>query len=180
MARGPGGVGGSSGAGGAGGVGGAGSGASSLSVPFFNLNTLGVRIVQYLVGLDIWRRHPILGVGGGNFRYAAASYNVSALEGLSLHNLYLSLLVGTGLVGLLLYALAVGFVALAGWRLLRADVPERTLVAGTLAGLLGFMAVAFWVLPLRFTYVVPAWLVAGAVVGRWRLVGDDRRPSPRG
>ena len=159
-------------------AGGAGGSAPELAVPFFNLNTLPVRIAQYVVGADIALRHPLLGVGGGNFRYVATDYGVAAIDGVALHNLYLSLLVGTGLPGLALYSLALALVLLAGWRLLRARTADRTFVAALLAGFVGFLAVSFWVLPLRFTYALPAWLLAGALVGRAELAVDRPETVP--
>ena len=173
-----------SGAGSSGGAG-AGSGAGEtsatgaasvdVSVPFFNLNTLGVRLQQYLVGLDIFVGHPLTGVGGANFVYVAARYPVEAIEGFPLHNLYLSLLVGTGIPGFALYSLALLGVLWSGWRLFSSSTADRVLVAGTLAALVGYLAAAFWAVPLRFTHAVPFWVLAGAVVGEHRRTSGISR-----
>lgn len=157
----------------AGGVGGGGP-----SIPFFNLDTLGVRITQYVVGTEVFLAHPVTGVGGGNFRYTAAAEAVPALEGISMHNLYLSLLVGTGVPGFALYSTALLAVFVAGWRAFRSPSDERVLVAGVLAALLGGLAVLFWELPLRYTSLVPFWLLAGALVGyRRRRSAASHRPQ---
>lgn len=169
---------------GTGGVGGDGSDGAiageQISIPFFDLNTLDVRIQQYVVGLDIFASHPLFGVGGANFTYVAARYDVPDIQGISLHNFYLSLLVGTGVPGFLFYSLAVLFVLWSGWRLVRSAVTDHVLVAGVLAALVAYLAAGLLVLPLRYTHVLPFWILAGALVGRSRRFTEDGRRSTPG
>jgi O-antigen ligase len=59
-------------------------------------------------GFKVWKDHPILGVGAENFgRYfATANYNPGFLRGRELgqHNIYLRVLVETGVVGAAIFA----------------------------------------------------------------------------
>ncbi|GCE09034.1 O-antigen ligase family protein [Dictyobacter aurantiacus] len=63
--------------------------------------------------LDIWQRHPWLGVGAGNYQFAARLYGMDAGEGA--HNQFLELLAEMGLQGvlcLLWMIIAIGYISL--------------------------------------------------------------------
>jgi O-antigen ligase len=140
-------------------------------------STLGIRIQQYVAAVDLFGYAPFVGIGGGNFSWYAAVYGIPVPPGhplpLALHNLYLSLLVETGLPGLLTFAAAAGTVLwYSGRSVVDAaagrifETTDGVLAAGALAGLLGFLSIAFWdTVQIQITAIVPFWVVAGALVG---------------
>ena len=75
---------------------------------------------------ELFKDHPVLGVGGGSFGVAHKQVRVSDLDAVEPHNLPLQFLAETGLVGALLAggaALAAAIAALGALR--RAEGPER-------------------------------------------------------
>ncbi len=79
----------------------------------FNLYTLRVRIDLWSSALSLFKQHPFVGIGPGNFRY----YTFYA----DTHNTILEILVSTGLAGLLSFA----FLA---WRLIRYWLKKLSLI----------------------------------------------------
>lgn len=154
---------------------------TTISIPYFNLATLGVRFQQYILGLNLFFRRPILGIGGANFPYIGIEYglsrNGSRMLAQPIHNLYISLLTETGLPGFIFYISAVAIGLWKGWQLCRAQTLPRktTLTAGILAGLIGYLAVLFWVINLRVTYLVPFWLLIGILIGTHRSIQQGRQ-----
>ena len=59
---------------------------------------LGGRVEIWREGLDVFVEHPLIGVGGGAFNAAVES-------GRSPHNTFLSILVGAGIIGMVLFVL---------------------------------------------------------------------------
>lgn len=113
-----------------------------ISVPLFDLSNLGVRLTQYAAGISLFLRNPLFGIGGANFPYYAASFGIP--DQLPIHNVYLTLLAETGVVGFLLY---VGFlltVLRRGVRSLLAEATDARVRAAALAGIVGYLGFMFW------------------------------------
>jgi hypothetical protein len=102
--------------------------------------TGGERWKLWMAAIEVWKLHPILGVGGGNFGAFAASYfrpgelagfdNPNVLYGFNLHSAYFQILSEFGLVGMFAF----------GWALvdfqrknalLRRDAARQTWHVGT-------------------------------------------------
>jgi hypothetical protein len=143
---------------------------TDISIPYFDLQSLGIRLQQYLGGLYIAADHPLFGVGGGNYPFVAGRYGLPEKLGggwFPLHNVYIAALAETGIPGFLLYATASVMVVWAGWCLYRSGGADRAFHAGLLAAVIGYLAVAFWVVNVRFTMVLPFWLVAAALYAEY-------------
>jgi O-antigen ligase len=94
--------------------------------------------------LQLAAQKPIFGWGYGSFDRVKNTSELTAVGGIPInsllettsHNSYLTILVETGVIGLLLYALP--FLILAGLAMVRARAPTRDgwIIAGTLASLL--------------------------------------------
>jgi O-antigen ligase len=156
---------------------------TTVSVPFFDLSNLGVRLQQYLVGLVITARYPIFGLGGMNFVLVAERYGIDPRAGESLplpiHNIYVTLLAETGIVGFLLYVGTLCLVLLYGFRLLQSTKTDRLLVAGVMAGLIGSLGFGFWdhLQLYHATGFFPLWILAGSLVGEYQRVARDSTAS---
>jgi uncharacterized membrane protein YgcG len=141
---------------------------SQITVPFFNLGSLGIRIQQYVAGVIMAFDRPLFGVGGANYPYVAPAYGLPTRlpSGIlfPLHNVYIAILAETGFPGFTMYMLAVALVLLSGWRLFIEWTGERVFVIGVLAGMTGYLAASFWVSNVRFVNVLPFWLLMGAMV----------------
>jgi len=144
---------------------------SSLSVPYLSLNSLGIRIQQYIAGLDMAIRHPLFGIGGANYPFYAAEYGLPSRQPngwFPLHNQYLSILAGTGLPGFLAYSVCLVAVLRSGWTATR-DQADEWLPVGVLVAFIGFLAVVFWVVSIRYRVMAPLWILGGAIIGRDHL-----------
>lgn len=144
-----------------------------LHIPFFNLQTLGVRAKQYLAAFDAFTHYPIFGLGGGNFPFIAVSdYGLhraarwSRPVGFGIHNGYLAVLVGTGLPGFLLFCGTIVGILWAAVGLIRRQAVPVWIGYGLCAGFLGYAAFLFWDVTLATpTGSMPFFILAGAVVG---------------
>ncbi len=67
------------------------------------VGTITTRFEQYQVAFEILQRHPIFGVGPGNYMEALKRYDTLWLEELPVHNVMLWIATETGLLGLLCY-----------------------------------------------------------------------------
>ncbi|WP_254535980.1 O-antigen ligase family protein [Halomarina litorea] len=149
---------------------------TSSSVPLFDLSNIGIRLQQYLVGIELFVRNPLVGIGGMNYVLMAEQYGITPRPGerlpLPIHNIYVALLAETGLVGFLLYVGTLALVLVYGVRLLRTPATDRSLVAATVAGIVGTLAFGFWdILQLYSgTGFFPLWILAGAIVGEYSRV----------
>lgn len=168
MSTGGGGDGDGGGGGGGGGGNGGGGGFDSASLDF--------RVQQYAASLDAAASDPLFGLGGANFPYVAARYGLpearvpGVTAGNAVHNVYLAVLVGTGLPGFLLYVTALVTVLWAGVDLVRRDAEAWWLVVGLLCGFVGYLSYAFWdVLLVTVAGTFPFWALAGALCGSWAL-----------
>ncbi|WP_238705347.1 O-antigen ligase family protein [Natrinema pallidum] len=115
---------------------------SEVSVPLFDLSNLGPRLQQYTIGVSLFTEQPIFGIGGGNFAEISQEYNLH--EQKPIHNVYISLLAETGIIGFILYT---GFLV----TVLRRGVQGMTAAADTiplqlviLAGVIGYLGFMFW------------------------------------
>lgn len=142
-----------------------------LSVPFFDLSNFGIRIQQYLVGLDLFLTHPLVGIGGANFAFVATDYGIrtkpNSTISHALHNIYFALLAETGLPGFLLYVATVCLTLYIGWTVVRANNADSPFALALLVGMGGVFAFGFWThAPIdRITTVLPLWILGGVLVG---------------
>ncbi len=130
------------------------------------------RTSENLAGLQMWRDHPLLGVGPDNFEVRYQHY--SARIGIDprpqergAHNLYLESLAETGLLGTIAF-LAVLWLALAGaWRA-RARLPGRDalLGEGLFVALLAFLICA---VTLNSAYARYEWIFVGLALAAGQL-----------
>jgi hypothetical protein len=146
-----------------------GGGVADVSVFLFNLSNLGTRLQQYIVGVDLFLRFPLFGVGGGNFRFLAAEYGLPNAPNktvpLALHNVYIMLLAETGLPGFVLYVTAVAAVLFTGLKLCL-DGNRRYFHLAVLVGLVSYLAFMFFTHMIdKITILFPFWVVAAALVG---------------
>lgn len=146
-----------------------GSDSVEVSVPFFDLSNLGVRLQQYVVGVQMFLNHPLFGVGAANYQLVAMSYNAPYPPGAEYpypaHSVYITLLAETGIPGFTLYSLAGVSVVLAG--LYYGVKKNYLLTVGLACGLLGTFAFgAFDILQLYHpTAFIPIWCLAGILAG---------------
>lgn len=105
----------------------------NLNARLFNLSNNG-RIAQWSVALHTFERHPILGTGPGSYQQEWYLHRPGGWKVVDAHNLYVETLAETGIVGMLL--LAVALVApLVGFARARRD----PLAAGALAAYVAFL-----------------------------------------
>ncbi|EMA42651.1 O-antigen ligase family protein [Halococcus saccharolyticus] len=141
-----------------------------LTIPLFDIGTLGIRLQQYITGIELFIQYPLFGIGGANFPYYATARGLP--KEIPLHNIYIALLAETGLPGFLLYVGAVAAVLWMGWRAIAstADSLDRALLVGVLAGMIGYLAFAFWdtLMLTKVAGLFSFWILAGGVVGHAR------------
>jgi hypothetical protein len=147
---------------------------TSLSIPLFDLSSLGVRLQQVVAGIDLFFQYPIFGIGGANFYYVAEAFGLPKLW---LHTVYAALLAETGLPGFLFYVVALGFVVAAGRRLL-ATGDDRDgdwlLALGLVAALCAHLGtMLLQPTHMRAQLLLPFWALCGL------LVGTKRRHHPQ-
>ena len=156
------------------------TGGESISLPLFDLQSFGIRIQQYIGGVAMARDNPLFGIGGGNYPYVAPTYGVPATlpasgNLLPIHNVYIAVLAGTGLPGFLFFSMTLLSVVWLAWR--RLIEREDIISIGVFAAVLGYLAVAFWITPFRYTNIVPFWILAGGIVAESEgstIVGESR------
>lgn len=138
-------------------------------VPLVNSANLSIRILQYTAAIKIGIVYPLFGVGGRNFRFVAKSYGVP--RRISLHNIYMSYLVSTGIPGMLLFLSSIGATLAIAISKTIEDHNDNQLLWGTIVcGIIGFSAYNFWSSAHggAATYMT-FWVLAGTVVGAYRL-----------
>lgn len=139
------------------------------AVPFVNIGNLSIRLQQYVIALDIGFSRPLFGVGGMNFSLVAESYGLP--RPISMHNIYLSYLAGTGIPGVLLFITSlVAVLVVTVKKAVTATVEDRLLWAMVACGMLSFHAINFWIAAgeiAEVTYMT-FWVLAGCVVGSAR------------
>ncbi|CAN5643444.1 O-antigen ligase family protein [soil metagenome] len=113
--------------------------ASNVPITADNFATL-ERLAHWQTGLNMYRDHPALGVGVGNFNPRFEEYSIREEFRISqghAHNYYIHTLAETGLIGLLLYLsllLSIIFIAL---RVLLARTAQGTLARMIVLGAFG-------------------------------------------
>jgi hypothetical protein len=152
------------------------SAVSSLSVPLFDLSGLGIRLRQVVAGIDLFFQYPIFGIGGANFYFVAEAFGLPKLW---LHTVYVALLAETGLPGFLLYMIALGFVVMAGRRLLIHKGNRRNvdwyLALGLIAALCAhFGTMLFQPTHMRAQLLFPFWALCGLLVGTERRLRSSK------
>jgi hypothetical protein len=141
----------------------------TLSVPFFDLSNLGIRLEQYVVGIQMLLNYSLFGVGAANYPLVAMSYDAPYPPGAEYpfpaHSIYITLLAETGIPGFTLYSLAGALVVLTG--LYYGVKKNDLLILGIACGLLGTFAFgAFDYLQLYHpTAFIPIWSLAGIIAG---------------
>jgi O-antigen ligase len=96
-----------------------------------------VRLFGWQTALEVFRHHPLFGVGYLGFRFVAHDYNALGMYFSTVENFFLETAVGMGILGLLVLSLF----AIACWRLGRAA--RRHAEPGSQAHRLGEMTPAF-------------------------------------
>ena len=111
-----------------------------------------VRLLYWGVGLEMFRAHPVLGVGANNYEVAfptareqfAAAHPGSALLGMNeqlltqyAHNEYIQILAELGIVGILIFSAFCLLLARTAWRAVRHS-PNPLLALGAGSGLVAF------------------------------------------
>jgi O-antigen ligase len=137
-------------------------------IPFFNLNTLGIRIRQYVGGIVMTVDNPLFGVGGANYPYVAPVYNLpsrlSSGNLFPLHNMYIAVLAETGVPGFITYMLSISLVLVSGWRLFAQWTEDFVFAISIIASAIGYLAVMFWYPHFKFGNLLTFWLIMGGVV----------------
>lgn len=86
------------------------------------------RLAHWIAGLNMYRAHPVLGVGIGNYPDAYPSYSISIFVN-SLghaHNYYINIAAETGTLGLVIYLCFLSALFLAGGKALQRICLQRT------------------------------------------------------
>ncbi|MEA2281188.1 MAG: hypothetical protein QOK21_1795 [Solirubrobacteraceae bacterium] len=126
------------------------------------------RLANWRVARDAFEAHPFNGTGAGTYRLDWERDRPLLFQVVNAHSLYLEVLAELGLPGLLLLAIALGALLLAGVLGLRG--PERRAHAAFVAASLGLLVHAGvdwdWQMPAVFVWFVAAGAVAAASSGR--------------
>ncbi len=127
------------------------------------------------VAWDIWREHPFLGVGAGNYAEHYHEYaerigtTVSSYEDFNkqrfTHCLYLEIAAETGLIGLLLFAAVLAAAGIKGWYAIRffgrmGDFKTALLVMSLTIGLAGYLTTSLF---LHGHYLRHLWLLLALI-----------------
>ncbi len=137
---------------------------------YVETNSARVRAWDWWVAYEIWKDHPIVGTGLGDYKREFLPYKGRFLEtprgqaykervgyilrAAQAHNEYVQMLAELGLVGALgivLFLIALGWTA---WRRLRAlrlhqKIPESVLLVGLLGGIVAFLSDSVFSFPLH-------------------------------
>ena len=136
------------------------------------------RASENLAGLEMWRDHPLLGIGPDNFepqyqRYSAEIGLDPRPEARSAHNLYFESLAETGLIGALAFAAVLVLALAGGWRARsRLSGNDALLGEGVFVALCAFLLCA---LTLSSAYARYQWIFVGLglVAGRLARSADS-------
>ncbi len=101
------------------------------------------RSALWRAAIDIWRNHPVLGIGPDQFRQNYAGYiHVTPDDRIRTHNIFLEALVNTGLIGLLAMIYLLGAAAWVLLRLIRNRQADRSYRLFAIAIMIGLLAYA--------------------------------------
>ncbi|MBQ2603791.1 MAG: O-antigen ligase family protein [Clostridia bacterium] len=81
-----------------------------------NKNLDSGRIKLFKQGINVFKHHPVMGVGKGNIQKYGNRYNNNKMKYSDFHNGYLTILVCSGLIGFLLFA---GFAVCLSYRMIK-------------------------------------------------------------
>lgn len=135
----------------------------------------------------IWQDYPLLGTGTKQFRHVCPDikYGSGGLAdpyvrcGLHPHNMYLEVLVETGIVSFLLFVSAIGYWAWLAWKN-RSRVMSDPLLCGlVIACMIRFWPVAS--MPSHFTpwFASPLWFVVGLTLARLSMQASAHEKTSR-
>ncbi|MGA2319513.1 MAG: O-antigen ligase family protein [Solirubrobacteraceae bacterium] len=140
------------------------------------LSGAGNRYDYWRIAWRVWRAHPLLGVGAGNYARSYYQQRATAEDIEQPHSIELQALSELGVVGALLLA---GFITGVGWGAVRmrrraADSAlSRALMAGGLGAFVGWLVQT----SVDWMHLLPG-LTAIALAAVAVLVGPRRRPAP--
>ncbi|MCM8764207.1 MAG: O-antigen ligase family protein [Candidatus Omnitrophica bacterium] len=110
------------------------AGAKTAMIP--KISSLTDRLNYWTAALEIIKTHPFTGTGLGNFSQFYLQYKIhGAMEAKFAHNIFVEILVSTGLVGFILFALAIFFFVRRNIK--NFLLTENYLLIGFVFGLLG-------------------------------------------
>jgi len=138
------------------------------------------RATETLAGLEMFRQHPLLGVGFANYteHYLAYAKNLGLAPTATVraaHSLYIEVLAETGLIGVsAFFALLVAMVKgiLDSWKRLRSAREDEIarMVAGIGAGLMGYLSAAVFI---HAAYPRYFWLLMGVALSIPNIVKNE-------
>ena len=142
-----------------------------------------VRFAIWANTLAMFKDHPLLGVGKGNFQFNYALYHRRVVKDPSFsvekkaveaHNDYVQLLAEVGLLGTAPFLWILGVLARRFWHGLRKDVDPAILATGF--ALAAILLEAFWDFPFENPVAIAFfWIYAGIM---WKLTGEKaQRPA---
>jgi len=132
---------------------------ATMSVPFFDMSSLFPRLEQMERVATVFFENPIFGIGAANWKY-------TSIAEMRIHNAYMTLLVETGILGLVLYLGAVVAALGVAVRLLVMTETDRLVYLGAVAGVVGFFVSIIFHPYDKYTLLIPPWVVLGALVGQ--------------
>jgi len=144
------------------------AGSGDIAVDASNLD---VRLEQYEASIDIVIENPLFGLGGWNFPLRSTQYQLP--EMMAVHNTLLSHLAATGIIGALLYLVAVVAVVLHLIRNVIYGTDRQGLWIAIACGIIGFQAYSFWTTVHHSTTAIAVyWALSGAAVA-WEPQGGN-------
>lgn len=139
------------------------------------------RTTYQVYGIQLFREHPILGVGLDGFAEAYARSEYRFLQAGHVkriaHNTYLEIVVGTGLVGLVPFVLLLGLSLFTSWKLAGCRARYSYLASvslGLFAGIAGYSLACFF---LSQQYEKTPWLLIAMIVIVLQFVSTADRQS---
>jgi len=126
----------------------------------FRANQGSGRVDLWHVGLQVFRSHPIIGVGAGNFQVVEPAYSITDINLTRpdlvvdltkvVHNTYLQVLAEVGLIGFALFASIIVSAFALGMRAIRTfsklhDLEMEILARGLVIGTIGMLAAFFFI-----------------------------------
>ncbi|UTF54880.1 O-antigen ligase family protein [Natronosalvus rutilus] len=145
-----------------------------LNIPLFDATNLGIRVHQYVLGLDLALQYPITGIGAANFYFV--SEDIGLRTSYHLHNWYIQLLAETGVIGFSLYsgALLLIFVGTIQAILDETDEKRALIIIATLAGTVGVLSqLMFQPQMMKMPSMFSFWAVMGVLAAYIGITNDD-------
>ncbi len=144
------------------------------------------RFHRWMVAINIFKDHPVLGIGTGTYEEHYASYKIRALETpiskmyAGVHSEYLTILSENGLVGIIAWISMLVSLYVCGQRIFRqtGDIYVRNLALGVLGGFTTYLVHAFFNDYLSYDKVaIPFWLCFGLVAAIGRVIKTQDAPD---